>query len=122
MYNHFRTIESELDAAMRAVELGEGDAGALLEQLEALLQNVRGKRFATGFALFGEQFQPGGEPAEVLGGIEQQHHTFARGDVVRTKEGYLAYVGYYDHRNHVVANVVYEAREFNEADLTLVPR
>ncbi|WP_028211549.1 hypothetical protein [Paraburkholderia mimosarum] len=107
---------------MRAVELGEGDAAALLEQLEALFQNVRGKRFATGFALFGESFKPGGEPAEVLDDIEQQHHAFVRGDVVRTKDGYLAYVGHYDHRNRVVANVVYEAREFNEADLTLVPR
>lgn len=107
---------------MRAVELGEGDASALLEQLEALLQNVRGKRFATGLSLFGEQFNPGGEPTAETEGVEPPPRAFRRGDLVRTRDGYLAYVGYYDHRERVVANIVYEAREFNEVDLTLVPR
>lgn len=122
MYRHFRNIEDELDAAMKSVEAGEADREALLEHLENLLNIVRGKRFATGHKLFGEQFEPAREPVEVKNGTEPLPHAFRRGDLVRTKDGYLAYVGHYDHRNRVVANVVYEAREFNESDLTLVPR
>ncbi|MFL9890221.1 hypothetical protein [Paraburkholderia sp. RL17-381-BIF-C] len=122
MYQHFRNIEDELEAAMKSVEAGDGDREALLERLENLLNSVRAKRFATGFALFGKQFEPGGEPAEEIEGIEPPPRALKRGDLVRTQDGYLAYVGFYDHKQRVVANVVYEAREFNEADLTLVPR
>lgn len=117
MHKHFEMIDRELNAAMDAVEAGEGDAAALLERLEALLHNVRGKRFATGHKLFGKQFKPGGELAASSEDVEPPPQAFERGDMVRTKEGYLAYVGYYDHHNRVVANVVYQACEFNEADL-----
>jgi hypothetical protein len=120
MDKHFQTIERELNAAMDAVEAGEGDRAVLLERLESLLNNVRGKRFATGFSLFGKTFKPGGEAAEEMEGVEPPPRAFNRGDLVRTKDGYLAYVGFYDHRQRVVANVVYQACEFNEGDLTAV--
>ncbi|KVN83412.1 hypothetical protein [Burkholderia ubonensis] len=118
MDKHFQAIERELNAAMDAVEAGEGDRAALLERLESLLNNVRGKRFATGFALFGKQFKPGGEPAKELEGVEPPPRQFERGDLVRTKDDYLAYVGYYDQRGRVVANVVFQACDFNESELT----
>lgn len=101
---------------------GEADREALLEQLENLLNIVRGKRFATSFAVFGEQFKPGDKPAGEGEGVESPPRSFRRGDLVRTKSGYLAYVGHYDHRNRVVANVVYEACEFDEPELMIVPR
>jgi hypothetical protein len=120
MDKHFLNIERELNAAMDAVEAGEGDRAALLERLEGLLNNVKGKRFATGFALFGKQFKPGGEASEEMEGVEPPPRAFSRGDLVRTKSGYLAYVGHYDHRERVVANVVFQACEFSEGDLTMV--
>lgn len=120
MEKHFQNIERELNLAMDAVEAGEGDRETLLERLESLLNNVRGKRFATGHALFGKQFKPGGEPAEDMDGVEPPPRAFSRGDLVRTKDGYLAYVGFYDHRERVVANVVYQACEFEQADLQAV--
>ncbi|WP_109479112.1 hypothetical protein [Paraburkholderia sp. C35] len=118
MDKHFQNIERELNLAMDAVEAGEADRETLLERLEMLLNNVKGKRFATGHALFGKQFKPGGEPAKEPEGGEQPPRAFDRGDLVRTKDGYLAYVGYYDQHGKVVANVVYQACDFKESELT----
>ncbi len=112
MHEQFDKIERDLKAA---IEAGRGDQGALLDRLERLLNDVRGARFSTRFALFGADMKPGGQTVE--DGDEQSPRKFGRDVTVRTPEGYLARVVGYDKRGKVVVNVVFEACEYTEADL-----
>jgi hypothetical protein len=119
MTEHFETIERELQAACDSAT----DFGALEYRLERLIQKVEEARFATRYAQFGKQFTPKEQaaPANVLEAVEPPARRFEHGDKVRTKEGYLAYFGYYDGQNNAVVNVVSQAAEYRETDLTPSP-
>jgi len=117
MHAHFDTIERELRAAIESAT----DQGELMDRLERLINDAKGARFIAGMAVFGKQFKPGGEPAPVLEGVEPPPRRFEEGDKVRTKEGYLAHVGYYDGKDNVVVNVVFQAAEYKEQDLSPSP-
>jgi hypothetical protein len=117
MQEHFDNIERELQAAIDSVT----DFGALDYKLDRLLQKVEQARFATRFAQFGKQFKPGDEAAPSVLDIEPPARRFEHGEKVRTKEGYLAYFGYYDEQNNAVVNVVFQAAEYSEADLSPSP-
>lgn len=114
MHQHFDAIERELKAG---IEAGRNDHGSLLERIERLLNDVRGARFATSFALFGKGLKPGGEPDQDMEGVEPPPRKFKPDATVRTKEGYLGRVVGYDKRGHVVVNVVFEACDYKEDDL-----
>jgi hypothetical protein len=116
MQQHFDTIERELQAACD----GATDFAALEYKLERLLQKVEQAHFATKFAQFGGQFKPS-EEAPAPDGVEPVARRFENGDKVRTKEGYLAYFGYYDAQNNAVVNVVFQAAEYRETDLSPSP-
>jgi hypothetical protein len=113
MNEHFETIERELQAACESAE----DFAALEYRLERLMQKVEEARFAARYAQFGKQFKQGEQPApEAVTAPPAQR--FAHGDKVRTKEGYLAYFGYYDAKGNAVVNVVFQAAEYAETDLS----
>jgi hypothetical protein len=116
MHKHFDTIERELHAAIESAT----DQGELMDRLERLINDAKGARFMAGMALFGKQFKPGGEPEPALEGVEPPRR-FGEGDKVRTKEGYLAHVGYYTGPDNVVVNVVFQAAEYREQDLKPSP-
>ena len=116
MNAHFETIERELQAACDSAE----DFAALEYRLERLIQKVEEARFATRFARFGAQLTPGDAPApEAV--TAPPAGRFEHGDKVRTKEGYLAYFGYYDAQGNAVVNVVFQAAEYKETDLSPSP-
>ncbi|MFM0608645.1 hypothetical protein PQR05_29365 [Paraburkholderia sediminicola] len=117
MHAHFDNIERELRAAVDNAD----DHGELMDRLERLINDAKGARFVAGLTLFGKQFKPGGDPATEIEGIEPPLRRFAHDDTVRTKEGYLARVGYYDDQGRVVVNVVYQAAEYREEDLKPSP-
>ena len=114
MHQHFDTIERELRAAIDSAT----DQGELMDRLERLINEAKGARFTTALALFGSQFKPGDEPAP---GVAESDRAFEEGDKVRTKDGYLAYVGYYDEGGKVVANVVFQAAAYREDELRASP-
>lgn len=117
MHEHFDNIERELKAAQGA---SEGNPDAFLDRIERLLNDVRSARFAARFAAFGKTVKPGRESEPEIEGIVPPPRKFEHDDTVRTKEGYLARVGYYDRAGKVVVNVVYQACEYDEADLTAI--
>jgi hypothetical protein len=114
MHQHFDTIERELRAAIDSAT----DQGELMDRLERLINEAKGVRFTTALALFGSQFKPGDEPAPE---VTEEARAFEEGDKVRTKDGYLAHVGYYDDKGNVVVNVVFQAAEYREQDLSPSP-
>jgi hypothetical protein len=117
MQNHYDAIATELRAA---IEAAGDDVAGLLEMLERVNPDVRSARFAAGHALFGKQFKAARESEPTIEGVEPPVRKFAAGDKVRTPGDYLAHVGYYDRKGRVVANVVFQACEFKEDDLTAV--
>ncbi|RKT13364.1 hypothetical protein B0G69_6505 [Paraburkholderia sp. RAU2J] len=66
--------------------------------------------------LLQRQFKPGSGPAPDVE-VNETPRRFEASDNVRTKEGSLAHVGYYDGRGEVGVNVV-EAAEYREDELT----
>lgn len=116
MHEHFNIIETELEAAVAATD----DNEELVWRLDRLLSKVRGVRFSANLAKFGEQFAKASDPPHVDAEAPAER-AFTEGQRVRTRDGYLAYVGYYDRHGCVVVNVVFQAAEYKESDLKLLP-
>lgn len=116
MHEHFNKIEAELEAAVAATN----DHEEVVWRLDRLLSKVRGVRFSSSFAKFGEQFVKASDVPRPADG-EPAVQAFKEGQKVRTSDGYLAYVGYYDRKGSVVVNVVFQATEYKESDLKHSP-
>jgi hypothetical protein len=117
MQKHYDAIANELRAA---IETAGDDMAGLLDMLERVNLDVRSARFAAGFALFGKQFKAAREAEPTIDADEPPPRRFEPGTRVRTPDNYLAHVGYYDSKGRVVANVVFQACEFKEDELTAV--
>lgn len=115
MQAHYAAILKELSGMLDGASPEQ--LPELLDTLERLTLEVRSARFRVGHTMFGKRFKPADAALPTMGEVEGK---FQPGQRVRTPAGYLAYVGYYDHKQRVVANVVYEACEFKESDLTPV--
>lgn len=113
MQQHYDAIQRELQAAQ--LEGGAG-SGAYVDFLDRLMQDLRNLRTAARFELFGKQFTQA-DGAQLS---EEGERRYRPGDRVRTPEGYLGYVAGYHARKpgHVVTNVVFQAADYKEGQLT----
>ena len=93
------------------------DATAYTDFLDRVILEVRSLHFASSKTEFGKQFKPADEP--VVGSEAPQ--LYRVGQAVRTKEGYLGYVAGHDKKGSAIVNVVFEACEYAERNLSALP-
>jgi len=110
----FDAIKAILDTATYRPD---SDPDELLALLGRAAAEIRERQRAALLAKFGTQFKPAGQPTEET----PQEARFERFQQVYTKEGYLGYIAGHQEDKRAIVNVVWEAAEYSEDDLTPIP-
>lgn len=110
------TTSEHITDLLRAAEATSSNT-AYITLLDSVINAARALKNAAQLAEFGKQFKPAGDPV-----IDPDApRKFAVDQKVITKEGYIGTVVGHDKQGRAIVNVVWQACEYQEAQLTAIP-